>query len=309
MVGLCISFFGRFQVRCGEQVSINIDNRRLKELLSYLLLYRDRPHLREMLATLLWPDGSSSQTKKYLRQALWQLQTILDDRPELENIQLLLVEPNWIQINPQAEFWFDVDILKQAFALAQGIPGQALDDQCVGTLQEAVKLYQADLLEGWYQDWCLYERERLQNMYLAMLDKLVVYCETHQRYEDGVVYGLHILRYDLARERTHRQLMQLYYLSGDRTAALRQYERCEETLQDQLGVKPARQTIDLYERIRTDHLGDLPTSVTQSASLSESNTVPLTEVLGRLKRLQTAMGNIQHQIQQEIQAFEEALKK
>jgi len=41
-------------------------------------------------------------------------------------------------------------------------------------LQEAVRLSYADLLEGWYQDWCLYERERLQNIYLLILDKLMV---------------------------------------------------------------------------------------------------------------------------------------
>jgi len=28
-----------------------------------------------------------------------------------------------------------------------------------------VDLYQGDLLEGWYQDWLLCERERLQNMF------------------------------------------------------------------------------------------------------------------------------------------------
>lgn len=42
-------------------------------------------------------------------------------------------------------------------------------------------------------------------MYLAMLDKLIVYCEAHHKYEAGLACGNRILRYDRARERTHRQ--------------------------------------------------------------------------------------------------------
>ena len=42
-------------------------------------------------------------------------------------------------------------------------------------------VYRGDLLEGCYQDWCLFERERLQNAYLAMLDKLMVRCHGDRR--------------------------------------------------------------------------------------------------------------------------------
>ncbi|NIN69138.1 MAG: hypothetical protein GTO63_31510, partial [Anaerolineae bacterium] len=81
---------------------------------------------------------------------------------------------------------------------------------------------------------CLYERERLQNMYLAILDKLVSYSEVQGAYEAGLGYGSRILSYDGARERTHRRLMRLYYLAGDRTAALRQYDSCVEALRREL---------------------------------------------------------------------------
>jgi two-component SAPR family response regulator len=93
-----------------------------------------------------------------------------------------------------------------------------------------VALYHGDLLEDWFQDWCLYERERLQNIYLAALDKLMDYCEASRDYDAGLAYGTRILRHDLARERTHRRLMRLYYLAGDRTSALRQYDRCVQIL-------------------------------------------------------------------------------
>src|SRR4029453_9228778 len=102
---------------------------------------------------------------------------------------VLIVEPDWVRLNPEADLWLDVAVFERAFALVQGVPGQELDAQRARPLQDAVQLYEGDLLEGWYQDWCLYERERLQNTYLAMLDKLTGYCAAHHEGEPGVVSG------------------------------------------------------------------------------------------------------------------------
>lgn len=76
-------------------------------------------------------------------------------------------------------------VFEHAFVLAQEVPGQALDDRRAQVLHTAVYFCQGDLLEGCYQGWCLYERERFRNMYLTMLDKLIVYCEAHHKYEAG----------------------------------------------------------------------------------------------------------------------------
>src|SRR5262249_45023608 len=152
--------------------------------------------------------------------------------------------------NQAAELWFDVLLFEQAFALVQDVPGRQLVASSAQVLKTAEELYRGKLLEGWYSDWCLYERERLQHMYLAMLDKLMEYSEAHQEYETGQTYGMRALRYDRARERTHRRMMRLQYLAGDRTAALYQYERCAAALQEELGVQPAQSTVVLYEKIR-----------------------------------------------------------
>jgi DNA-binding SARP family transcriptional activator len=153
--------------------------------------------------------------------------------------RVLMIEPEWIQIRPQAELWIDLAQVERCFRRVQGVPGQDLDARIAQDLQEAARLYRGGLQESWYQDWYLYERERAQHMYLILLDKLMGYCESHQRYEDGIAYGDLILRCEGARERTHRRLMRLHYLTGDRTAALRQYERCVHALDQDLGVKPA----------------------------------------------------------------------
>lgn len=308
MSTLRIHLFGKFCVRRNQHVLEGFEARKVQELFCYLLLHRDHSLPRETLASLLWPDTTTIQSKKSLRQTLWQLQSALGSQNEPVNDRVLLVEPDWVQLNSQADLWLDVAVLEQAFTMVQKLPGHELDSTKAQMLQDAAQLYQGPLLEGWYHDWCLYERERLQSMYLALLDKLMSYCEVHQDYETGLLYGMRIMCYDRARERTHRRLMRLHYLSGDRAAALRQYEQCAAALDEELGVGPSKNTIALYEQIQADRLDIAEPVMTPSGSNAlESSAPPLLEVLGQLTQLQDVLCNLQNQVQQSIQTVEQAL--
>jgi len=305
MLALSVRLFGKFCIRRHERILDGLDAHKLQELFGYLLLYRQTPHPRESLAALLWGESPTAQSKKYLRQVLWQLQHVLNPRTDATSEPVLRLEPDWVRLNPRADLWLDVAVFEQAFAQAQGVPSAQLEATAAQALQEAVQLYQGDLLEGWYQDWCLCERERLQNLYLAMLDKLMGYCEAHQEYEIGLAYGARVLRCDRASERTHRRLMRLHYLAGDRTAALRQYQRCIAALEEELGVKPAKRTVALYEQIHADQFEALPPAQTQTTL--QMATVPLPEVLDRLQQLRAILSDIQQQVQREIQVVKLAL--
>jgi DNA-binding SARP family transcriptional activator len=302
MTNLRVFLFGKFDVRHSEESLINLETRKVQELLCYLLLFRNRPHPREALADLLWGDTSTAQSKSYLRKALWQLQNALEVSAEYRQNGILLVDPDWVQLNPAANLWLDVAVLEQAFTLVKGIPGEELDNQTAQNLQSAVELYRGDLLEGWYSDWCLYERERLQYLYLALLDKLMDYCQSHQRYEAGIIYGLNALRYDQARERTHRRLMRLHNLAGDRTSALRQYERCVTALTEELGVKPTQRTVALYKQIWAEQSPALAPEQIGPAGL-----VSLPELLNQLQQFQMVIAEAQRQLQQNIEAIKMAI--
>ncbi len=298
-----IQLLGQFCVRRDEQVVAGFDAHKLQELFCYLLLHRHHPVSREPLAGLLWPDIATVQSKKMLRQTLWRLQSVLGLRNEPIHDRLLLVKPDRIQINVEADLWLDVATFEQTFELVRNIAGQELDTHKVQALQNAVQLYRGPLLEGCYENWCLYEREHLQNMYLAMLEKLMSYCEAHHDYDAGIRYGMRIMGCDRARERTYRRLMRLHYLNGDRTAALQQYEQCVTTLNDELGVKPSKSTIALYKQILTEQLVETkPTfASTDAQSALELPSSPLIEVLGHLTQLQEFLANLQNQVQQNIQ--------
>ncbi len=308
MSHLRVSLFGKFCVQYDEEPLDGLEARRVQELFCYLLLYRQRPHPREALAELLWGENCTANSRKYLRQALWQLQAALEKHIDTAQYTALLVDAEWVQWNPLANLWLDVALFEEVSSQVRGVPGQMLTPETAHSVQLAVQLYKGALLDGWYQDWCLFERERFQNMYLAMLDKLMGFHEARQEYEAGLYYGMRILQHDRARERTHRRLMRLFYLAGDRTAALRQYEHCVEALNTELGVGPARQTIALYRQICLDQL-DLSSSEAGGSltfSLDESASLP--EILDSLYKLQSLLLHVHEKIQQEIRIIESLSK-
>ncbi|MCH8338583.1 MAG: hypothetical protein IH858_07035 [Chloroflexi bacterium] len=295
MTLLSIQLFGKFTIQADGKRLGGIDSRKVQELLAYLLVYRDRPHPRESLAELLWEASSTAQSKKYLRQALWQMQQLL---PKAEAEPLIRIEPDWIRISPEASYWLDVAEFESAFAEAQGVPGHQLGEAVAASLDRAAALYRGDLLAGWYSDWCLYERERLQNMWLAMLDKLMSYCEASGQYEAGLAYGTRVLRDDRARERTHRRLMRLAYLAGDRTGALRQYERCVQTLEEELSVRPSRQTEELHQQILDDAM--------ETGRIMEPQ-LPLATITSRLDRLRGILTQLRKHVGEDLDALDHAL--
>jgi DNA-binding SARP family transcriptional activator len=97
-----------------------------QELFTYLLLHRDRPMSREAVAALLWHDTLNAQPKKNLRQALWQLQAVVD--AQLDGAaQVLVVEADWVHVNPASGLWLDVAIFESAADATAGIGGERLD--------------------------------------------------------------------------------------------------------------------------------------------------------------------------------------
>jgi DNA-binding SARP family transcriptional activator len=296
MPSLNVSLFGKFHISYDNRLLLGFDGAKIQELFCYLLLFRDRPHPRETLADLLW--SNSVQSRKNLRKALWQLQTALDVEVNLNSQDFLSIESDWIQLNSHTRLWLDAAVLEQSFQQVQDLPGSQLDPAAAQTLQAVIDHYQGDLLESCYADWCLLERERYRHMYLAILDKLMAYCEVSQQYAAGISYGEIALRYDRARERTHRRLMRLFHFSGYRTEALRQYARCVRALAEELGVEPTQQTQQLYEQIRVDSPKIAPLPQWQPSADPPS---ALALILSQIQQAQTLLAAAQRQLRQQIE--------
>jgi len=299
--------FGKFRARLGALQSL--ESGKAQELLCYLLIHRHSQKSREQIAGTLWPEGCPDRTRKYLRQALWQLQVALDVAAP-DGLRPIISEGAWIQLNPATDLDLDVAKFEDVHSRCSASAGSELDPRSLALVDGAVELYQGDLLEGWYQDWCLGERERLQGMYLAMLDRLIRHSIAHGDYEAGQAYGLRCLRQDRARERTHRQLMHLHYLAGERAAALRQFQACRQVLNDELGVPPSRRTIALYDQIRLEMPDVSPDAAPRPAAVPVENVETaeaVADLLEHLRQVRTALADIERRVTQDIQSIKAAL--
>jgi DNA-binding SARP family transcriptional activator len=133
-------------------------------------------------------------------------------------------------------------------------------------------------------------------------------CEAHHKYELAIVYGKEILRHDQARERTHRRLMRLYYLKGDRTGALRQFMQCRDTLKDELDVEPSQRTISLLKRIENDKYDDSSLGALSSDGGMQTSQGQIADSLKLVSKLLRDQSSNQEQISEEFDKLERALR-
>lgn len=311
MARLQVNLFGKFCASRGEQEVIGFRSGKVKELLCYLLLHHEREHAREVLAAQMWGECTTPLSKKYLRQALWQIHQGLRD-PECDAPGPLHADAESVRLDLSPGIELDVDNVERAFHKASNIPASQLDESTAQALQRAVALYRGELLPGCYMDWCLYHRERLQNMHLTMLDTLMAYCELHRQYADGKEFGERSLKEDPARERTYVRLMRLDFLSGDRAGALRRFQKCEAALREELNVRPSRSTLELCEQIRSDNLA-VPAAPDRTASndfaAEETKCVedPMLPLQTRLENIRALLVRMRQRIQLDIKAVEDAI--
>jgi len=217
-------------------------------LLCYLFLNRRRPHQRERLAAIFWSEYPTPVARKYLRNSIWKARQVLRSAGVPADEYLSANNGN-VSFKCSGRYWLDIEIFETRLSLYQDIAGQQLTPEQAAQLEEAVDLYVGDLLEGIYEDWCLYDRERLMLLYLNALDKLMAFHEANGTYEHGLACGERTLAQDNTREKAHRQMMRLYWLSGNQSAALAQYKRCAQILRETLNVSPMEATTRLYQQI------------------------------------------------------------
>ncbi len=261
--GFRLSLLGRFNLRQDGR-EVRLRTRKEESLLAYLVLHPDK-HTREGLAELFWGDTPELQARASLRAALANLRgavgpdTLLSDRVV-------------VQFSPEAALWVDArEFRAQVTAfLGQELADPAGFDPC---------LYTGELLAGHYDEWVLDERERLRQLHLDALLHRTARLRALGRCDEAIVAAHHVLEVDPAEERAHRHLIFLYSATGNRPAALRQFELCRRSLKEELDVEPSAETLALVAAIAHDD-----GHATGPAELSNLPT-PLTSFVGREREM------------------------
>jgi predicted ATPase len=283
MSRLEISLLGPFRVTVDGNPVTRFEADTARALLAYLALCASRqaPCRRETLAGLLWPEQPEAEARHNLRQALSRVRKAIGDQDA--EPPFLLVTRQTIQINSESDTWLDVSAFDGLIAACQGHHHRRLEAcrSCMQRLGEAVELYRGDLLGGFslnsapFEEWLVAERERRHRQALDALHHLASYHERRGEHEQVQGYAQRQLALEPWREEAHRQLVRALALSGQRAAALVQYEACCQVLTEELGVEPEGETTALYERIRDGKLDDLARAPPHNLP------VPVTPFVGR----------------------------
>lgn len=242
---LRIRLLGSFHLLSGETPVSGLDVLRLQSLLAYLLLHAGVPQSRAHLAYMFWPDSTDSQAHTNLRNLIHKIRQALPNADAYLQVERQTVF--WKASTPDAPWYCDVLAFTHAITAADATADESV---AYRALTRATKLYRGDLLPGIYDDWLLSERDRLRQMFLKALERLIELQEQERNYSAAISSLQQLLHYDPLQEATYRSLMRLYAISDDRAAALRTYHTCATTLERELGVQPSKATREVYERLR-----------------------------------------------------------
>jgi DNA-binding SARP family transcriptional activator len=296
---LHIFLFGHLRIThdgCSSEVMVAPA---IQPLLAFLLLNRHRTHSREKLADLFWGDHKQDRARCCLRTALWRLRRLFEAAGIHSEAYLMTSPTGEISFDQESDYWLDVAAFEEQSVqvLAQSI--HATETADIQRLENALELYTGELLENLYDDWVLWERERLQRLYLNGLAYLLHYYKYHSAYEKSLEYGHKILFHDPLREEIHREIMELHLKNGQRALAVQQYETCRNILASELDIQPMEETQAAYARITSEskHL---------QSQHANSNPTCVQQAIQQVHLSMQSLKNAQQQLQRAIDLIEHA---
>ncbi len=238
---LQLTLFGSPAVRYRGQPVTGFRSSKAQALLYYLAV-TGRPHTRPTLAGLFWGDQPEAAARTSLSKCLSNLRDLVGDA--------VLVDRQTVAFNRHQPHHLDTE----GFLAGMGQPPTP---ETLPTWQAALALYRGDFLEGFYvreapdfEQWVLVQRAHYREAALIGLHTLANWHEQGGDLPQAITHTRRLLTLEPWREEAHRQLMTRLARSGQRAAALAQFETCRQVLVDELGVEPDAETIAVVEVIR-----------------------------------------------------------
>ena len=251
-----LRLLGSFELEINGK-PVRLPTRKAEGLLAYLVIHRGVQN-RERLAALFWGDSTDELARRSLRTALSALRKELGD-------DFVIADRETIQLNQAFSMWVDVqEVEEQRNAISIIDPD----------------IYRGDLLQDFYDEWVLEEREHYRDLFINILQKNIQSLKANGEYQRAISLAEKIISIDSVNEQAYQQLIFCQHALGNRSEALKSYEECARQLMDQLGVEPSEDTIALYEQIKK--------STTSNSQFVKSNLpIPLTSFIGREHELKT----------------------
>ena len=221
---------------------------RPRELLLFLLAHPEG-RSRQQIGRVFWPDASPTQVKNNFHVMLHHV------RKAIGRADLIVFEDERYCMAWEAGIRFDVRTFEQEvpqrLRTLRSARGPENARRALDAALDTLALYRGDFLcDEEVGDWHLDIRDRLRRLYMdaqLLVGERLLELELHRQAVDAFRAAI---RVDELHEEAHRRLMLALSRSGDRTGALRQYDRLARSLQADLDAEPDEDTKALYERLR-----------------------------------------------------------
>jgi DNA-binding SARP family transcriptional activator len=227
-----LRLLGGFELRlAGRPIGAPLS---VERLLAFVCL-QNRPVNRSFVAGTLWPDTTDARAAANLRSALWRLRRLLRGLLETSATHVRLGADAAVDAHElSASIWRVLDPSKEPAT-------SDLLNVCAP----------CELLPGWYEEWVLVERERLRQLRLHALETLCERLTETRRFGPAVEAGLTAVQEEPLRESAQRCLIRAYLAEGNASDAIHQYRKYRAMLDEELGLEPSPQMIDLVRPLTT----------------------------------------------------------
>lgn len=159
MATLSIYTLGQLQIAVDGKPVVGFDSDKVRALLLYLAAEVERPHRREALAGLLWPDFPDASARTNLRRALANLRKVIGDQQR--DPSFLIITRQSIQFNRNGDAWLDL------WEFGELIEKKGSVEELSDHLERAIALYRGPFLEGFsvrdsaaFEEWALVLRQQ-----------------------------------------------------------------------------------------------------------------------------------------------------
>ena len=283
---LVLQFLGLPQIYLDDK-PIATDRRKAIALLAYLAV-NDIGHLhqnysRESLSALLWPDYEQAKAFSNLRRTIWEVHQTIGE-------SWLMADRESVHLNPDVEIDLDIARFQDLFSQSRAQNNTPLR---ISLLVDAVNLYRNHFLTGFslkdaysFNEWAFAKSEELRGQLVDVLMTLSAdYCALGQA-DKAIPYARRLVALDPLNESAHRQLMEVYIQAGQHSAALKQYQTCEQILRKELNLDPQPETRALYKKIRKGEMKPIQVEK-QKETITPKHNLPsqLSTFIGREKEI------------------------
>ncbi len=249
---LSLTLFGTIAItRDGK--SVDAFRSQTEMALLVYLAHTGQTHSREAVADLLWEARTTSQSLSNLRTTLSRLRKHVGDE--------LVVTRKTLAVQPDAIDPIDSVRFQQAIQ-SLGTPQTATE---AANLKAALDLYTADFLAGFYlsdaprfNEWVTIEQEHLRQLMVTGLQRLISYALEQPDPPLGIEAARKWLALDDLNEAAYAQLIHLLALDGQTRAALDQYDKLVAMLDEEFGLEPQSDMVDLVAQITRGEVAPVP---------------------------------------------------